>query len=406
MHATRWHLLAALLLGLALGAGSACAQTWSAAALLGEPGTGTIALRTGSGQLIAEVERARLLRCDWVLQRIARAYGIPTPELVVTASSAPNAFATTRKGRPAVGITTGMLRLAGDREEYLAAIIGHELGHLQAGHAQARRDHAAAVSTLGALVGAVIDVGLGWRGYSTGGAGIELGGLGARLLSASFSRDQEREADRLGAEAMAKAGFDPAAAVGLWRLLAQAGAGGEGYWLNTHPSHAEREAELTARARELAPVYAQNIGANVAPASAESPAILAVATLAQEQAARQGRLALRHLLGGDGVIKDHARARALSEQAAQAGDPIGQAVFGTMLRDGIAGPADPARGVQLLQQAAEHHVPWAHYQLGVAYRHGLGIPADRQLAVRHLSAAAPTVIEAQDLLSRIKAESP
>ena len=256
MRMRRSPFLAGLLLCVVLGLGNARAQSWPAAAMLQETNSETIALRTASGQAVAEVSRAQLQRCSDVVQRLAKAYGIATPPLYVTASNAPNAFATTRDGNPSVGVTTGMLRLAGDRDEYLAAVIGHELGHLQAGHATARRERAAVVSTIGALMGAVIDVGLGWRGYNTGGAGIELGGFGANLLTAKFSRDDEREADRLGTEAMAKAGYDPAVAVGFWRQLASTVPTSEGYWLNTHPPHAEREAELAARARELAPVFA------------------------------------------------------------------------------------------------------------------------------------------------------
>ncbi|WP_186511254.1 sel1 repeat family protein [Caenimonas sedimenti] len=427
----------ALLLGVLLVAGSVHAQSWPAAAMLRETNSGTIALRTASGYTVGEVSRDQVQRTADVLERLAKVYGMETPHLYVTAAHAPNASASLRDGKPAIGITTGMLRIAGERDEYLAAVLGHELGHLHAGHGLAGRERSQIVTTFGVLVGAVVDIGLGLRGYYTGGAGAELGGLGANVVNAKFSRDQEHEADRLGTEAMAKAGYDPALAIGFWRQVAGTVSTGEGYWLNTHPPHAEREAELTARARELAPVFAQNrpkeevttsgvretviLGTPLAPATemqasaaismlapaapVPAPAPRVRVTIPNADAEALGRQALQHLVGGNGQPRDHAKARAFGERATQAGDPVGKAVYGTVLREGLAGPANPVLGFQLLQEAAEYNVPWAHYQLGMAYRLGLGVAADRARALQHLSAAAPTIVEAQDLLSRIRAEA-
>ena len=131
----------------------------------------------------------------------------------------------------------------------------------------------------------------------------------------------------------------------------------------------------------------------------------AFVTVPSADAAALGRLAYQHLGGRDGLPRDHAKARAYGERAAQGGDPVGKAVYGTLLREGIAGVADPALGLHLLKQAADSNVPWAHYQMGMVYRLGLGVPADRERALQHLTAAAPTVVEAQDLLSRIRSEA-
>jgi Zn-dependent protease with chaperone function len=399
--------LAALLISFAVG--SAHAQSWVVATLLQESNAESVALYNASGYLVDEVPRAQLERCTEVLQRLAGAYGITTPPLYVSANHGANAFVLQRDGAPTVGITTGLLRLAGEHEAYLAAVIGHELGHLQAGHAAARVERAAAFSTLGALLGGAIDVALAWHGYGLGGVGVEWGGAGAKLLTAKFSRDDEREADRLGTQAMAQAGYDPAAAAGFWRLVAGTVPGNSGAWLSTHPSHQEREAELAARAKELAPVYAANRHKSevMGPLPLEAMPRLALAP-APPRVGRDslGHMALMHLRGDSSFPRDPARARALSERASQAGDALGQAVYGTVLRDGIAGASDPPRGIALLKEAADRNVRWAHYQLGVSYRHGLGVQADRALAVHHLTLAAPSVIEAQELLSRIRSERP
>lgn len=374
MRALRWHGLAGVLCVL-LGLGGARAQS-----------------------LDPEVPQAALQRGGEVLHRLAAAYGIPPPELVVTPSDAPNAFSNTRQGRPVIGLSTGLLRIAGDREEYLAAVIGHELAHLQARHAAQREEYSTVATFVGVVLGAAIDITLANRGRTTYGAGMLLGGLGGSLASARFTRDQEREADRIGTEAMARAGYDPAGAAGYWRLVATKLAGPDGSWFSMHPSHAEREAELSALAAQLQPLYEANRG----------KALLAGGVpvrVGYGDMATLGQQALLYLKGAGQQPKDPAKARAYGERAMQAGDPVGKAVYGTVLRDGIAGDADPARGIQLLQEAAEHHVPWAHYQLGVAYRNGLGVPIDRERALQHLGAAVPALIEAQDLLSRMRSES-
>ena len=68
------------------------------------------------------------------------------------------------------------------------------------------------------------------------------------------SRAQESEADVVGQELMAKAGFDPEGAVALWRNMAAAGGSRPPQWLSTHPDPASRLRELQARASGLLPV--------------------------------------------------------------------------------------------------------------------------------------------------------
>lgn len=72
-------------------------------------------------------------------------------------------------------------------------------------------------------------------------------GLGAQYgLLLPYSRTHEREADRLGRDLMAKAGFDPRASVQLWQNMAAAGGGQPLAFLSTHPSHDNRMEELAA----------------------------------------------------------------------------------------------------------------------------------------------------------------
>lgn len=134
-----------------------------------------------------------------------------------------------------IGVYTGLLRAARSPDQ-LAAVIGHEIAHVQAEHPNAR------ISAQYAT-----DAGLSLIEALAGGSALEsrpamaLLGLGAQVgLLLPFSRSQESEADVLGLSYVAQAGFDPRAAVELWQNMAKAGGGGGPAFLSTHPTDEKR----------------------------------------------------------------------------------------------------------------------------------------------------------------------
>lgn len=157
-------------------------------------------------------------------------------EMLVFAGPEVNAFAL--PGRK-VGVFEGMFQMARD-EHGLAAVVGHEIGHLQADH-PAERMNVAVLKGLGLkLVGTALE--LGDVAYANEIAGLL--GLGATFgVELPYSRNHELEADRLGVALMAQAGFDPRAAVALWRRMEQQGSRGPGF-LSTHPAPAARAKAL------------------------------------------------------------------------------------------------------------------------------------------------------------------
>lgn len=236
------------------------AQPWLAEEMLARIKGPTVFIRDKEGRVKESVDRAAIERSVNVLQRLASAYEMPAPTLYVLPANSPNAFATTTKaGTPLVAINTAMLRVAGSDEDYLAVVMGHELGHLKGRHTTDGADRAKAIGVIGLLLGAAIDIGQAQQGRNTSGLGMQLGAAGSRLVNAKFSRDQEREADQLGAIAMAKAGFDPSMAARFWAMMP--GGGGSGTWFDSHPSHEERQGELRAMADRLRPVYEAARGA-------------------------------------------------------------------------------------------------------------------------------------------------
>ena len=112
-----------------------------------------------------------------------------------------------------IAVTRGIL-LELDNEAQLAALLGHELGHVNARHTASRM-------TKGVLVSAVMSgAGLALAGEEGYGALVSgLGGIGAGALLARYSRDNERQADDLGLDYMVRAGYNPQGMVGLMDML-------------------------------------------------------------------------------------------------------------------------------------------------------------------------------------------
>lgn len=158
-------------------------------------------------------------------------------EVVVFQDKAVNAFALPG-GK--IGVNTGLLRVA-ENQDQLAAVIGHEVGHVLAQHANERASQQFAVQ--GGL--AVVEALYGTPGSPTRQALLQALGLGAQVgILLPYSRVHESEADRIGLDLMARAGFDPRQSVALWENMARASGGQPPEFLSTHPAHGTRINDL------------------------------------------------------------------------------------------------------------------------------------------------------------------
>jgi len=149
-------------------------------------------------------------------------------------------------------VFTGLLPVA-QNEAAVAAVLGHEVGHVVGRHA-AERISQTMLTQLGLRItdAALAASNTKYRPLIV--AGLGLGAQYGVLLP--FSREHESEADRLGLLYMAKAGYDPEEAIGLWeRMEAKAGAG-PWEFLSTHPSPATRRAQLREWLPEARAFYA------------------------------------------------------------------------------------------------------------------------------------------------------
>jgi predicted Zn-dependent protease len=140
------------------------------------------------------------------------------------------------------------LKLTNDE---VAAVMGHEVAHALREHARERIGKNAATGIGANLLSTVL--GLGQVGQA-------VTSYGAQLLTLQFSRSDESDADLVGMELAARAGFDPRAGVSLWQKMAQASKGAPPQWLSTHPSGNTRIADIQANLPKVLPLYQRKPG--------------------------------------------------------------------------------------------------------------------------------------------------
>lgn len=171
-------------------------------------------------------------------------------EVVVFEDKSLNAFALPGNK---IGVHSGLIELVANQDE-LAAVIGHEIGHVMARHSNERMSQETAVNTGISLIQAVAapQTALGQTAMGLLGVGAQYG------IILPYSRTHESEADIIGLDLMAKAGFNPRASITLWEKMAAAGNGQEpAEFMSTHPSHSTRIDELNSHMTKALPYYQQ-----------------------------------------------------------------------------------------------------------------------------------------------------
>lgn len=144
---------------------------------------------------------------------------------------------------------TGIINQLKLTDDEIAAIMGHEMAHALREHGRERMSQAYAQQTGMSLLGALTGM-----SASTG----QMVQVAAQLaLTLPHSRGQESEADIMGLELLARAGYNPNASVSLWQKMAQATGGGQGSFTSTHPSSSERISSLQAAIPKVMPLYEQ-----------------------------------------------------------------------------------------------------------------------------------------------------
>lgn len=157
-----------------------------------------------------------------------------------------------------IAFYTGIIDTLKLTDDEIAIVMGHEVAHALREHARERLAKSQLTSLGASLLGELV-------------GGSKYGGLaqmgiqgGANLLTLKFSRDDETEADVVGLDLAARAGFNPRAGVSLWQKMGAASKGAPPQWLSTHPAGENRIHEIERHLVEVMPLYEAAIKANPA----------------------------------------------------------------------------------------------------------------------------------------------
>ena len=146
-----------------------------------------------------------------------------------------------------MAIYTGLILKVDPTDDELAQVMGHEIAHALANHT-AERMSVAMASQAGVLAAGIFS--------DNPGQAMAMAAVAAKLaVDLPNSRTAEAEADRIGIELAARAGYDPRAAVTLWQKMAKVGGNAPPAFLSTHPSDAQRQQRLAALVQQMLPYY-------------------------------------------------------------------------------------------------------------------------------------------------------
>jgi predicted Zn-dependent protease len=141
-------------------------------------------------------------------------------------------------------VFTGILEKLKMTDDEVALVMGHEIAHALREHSRARAAKTT-ITNVGAMAVSVF----------VGGSAGQLAQVGGDLLGRRFSRGDETEADLVGMELAARAGYDPRAGVTLWEKMGAASKGAPPQWLSTHPSSTTRIQTIKDNLKDVIPLY-------------------------------------------------------------------------------------------------------------------------------------------------------
>jgi len=144
-------------------------------------------------------------------------------------------------------VYSGLMNQLKLTDDELATVIGHEMAHALREHTRERMSRAMGQQ-------AILSLGAAAFGVNSQAALDLADQLATVTFQLPHSREQEGEADRIGLELMARAGYDPHAAISVWKKMSEASASGP-KWLSTHPPSDERMKDLESLMPKVLPLY-------------------------------------------------------------------------------------------------------------------------------------------------------
>jgi len=146
-----------------------------------------------------------------------------------------------------IAVYTGLLQKIQPTDDELAAVLGHEVAHALREHTREQISQQMGTQTVLGIAGAL---------FGLGETAQNLGAMAANVtIGLPKSRTDETEADRIGVELAARAGYDPNGAISLWQKMEKLAGSQPPQWLSTHPSNETRLADLREYAKKVMPLY-------------------------------------------------------------------------------------------------------------------------------------------------------
>ncbi len=295
------------------------------------------------------------------------------PKILIQQSNNLNAVATYREGQPFIIIDKPMFDLFVKDGGAAAAVIGHEMAHLYLRHSYASIEARQNAAIAGAIIGTLLEI-LFIGKFGVVGLGTDLGNAFSSGISNSYSRDQERDADKQGMIWALQAGYDPDGSTRLFAALEKT-PGVTGSFFSSHPSSAERSETAKERA-ELFKKY-KSIDVLV------SPDLLALNKAIDEDRERQ---IPKSEAGKAGAIafskKDYAGAKASYEECAKSGEIACINNLGVLYQFGLGVPVDKKIAVERYKEASEKGSGLALYNYIALYASGNDGPLDTTKVIR------------------------
>lgn len=155
-----------------------------------------------------------------------------------------------------IAFFSGLLEGLQLTDDEVAIVMGHEIAHALREHGRERLAKSTVANATAKLAGIGLAALLGVDSNLTTAAT----GLGANLTMLKFSRDDETEADVVGLDIAARAGYDPRAGVALWQKMAKVSKNAPPQWLSSHPAGQNRIVEMKKQLPAVMPVYAKTKG--------------------------------------------------------------------------------------------------------------------------------------------------
>jgi Zn-dependent protease with chaperone function len=341
----------------------------------------TVILRNTNGVVVAKIPVAHAQTLVEIKRRLVEASGLYF-SIVVVEGTSPNAFVSNGLGRNVVAVNLGMLNVYGNDADVLAAVVGHEIGHIGKRHLDEKATREVILDIVGLIVGISLDYGINKHTGVSVPIGQVISAIGGTMISRKFDRDQEHEADELAVRWMHTAGYDTTGAIRLMQNLSSSSPD----FFATHPTSEDRVANVR---RHVAALVPRSTIVARAPSRAELPRTGLDGGAIAELRARADDPNDPIALGLEAYAQGrHAEAFRYAGLAAEKQDPRGQLALGYCYLLGIGISKDAPEAARWFKLAAAQQSATALTMLGIMYANGQGTPVDLDAATRYFQQAA------------------